>query len=438
MNLSKYPRNVRLFVLFRMLFNARFYYPVFAVMFLDYGLSMGEFALLNVAWAAAIVGLEVPSGALADRFGRSLMVKLAAALMVLEMAIIAFVPVGNHALVLGAFLLNRILSGAAEALASGADEALAYDSLVEAGMQNEWPRILEAMMRWQALGFTVAMLVGAAVFDPIFIQSIGGMLGLDWQVDKSLTMRLPVILTLISAAVIFFACLSLKEAKLVTHQDTAEASGTIDLMRQAGGWILRTPAVLGLLVVGLLHDSFTRVYLTVGSEYYRLIKLPEFSFGIIGAVFAAMGFGLPILSRWLAENRPQGFNFSLVALLNALGLIGLGVALPYFGLMFPLLMRIGMGFMNFFMSHYLNQLVDSRQRATVLSFRGLIFNFGYGFMLLVYAGIYQIHGMSMPGNEDEIFRRSLATLPILFFAAGIVVWIIARRCRAQNGHGMKA
>lgn len=427
MNLSKYPRNVRLFVLFRMLFNARFYYPVFAVMFLDYGLTMSEFALLNVAWAVAIVGLEVPSGALADRYGRSLLVKLACALMVLEMALIAFVPVGNHALVLGAFLLNRILSGAAEALASGADEALAYDSLVEVGMQSEWPRILEVMMRWQAVAFTVAMLVGAAVFDPILMQTIAGMMGMEGEISKSLTMRLPVILTLGSSLVVFFACLNMREAKLVTHQETAETSGTLDLMRQAGGWILRSPAVLGLLLVGLLHDSFTRVFLTVGSEYYRLIMLPEFSFGVIGSVFAAMGFVLPIISRKLAENRAQGFNFTVVAILNALGLLGLGLAWPYFGLMFPLLMRVGMGFMNFFMSHYLNQLVDSRHRATVLSFRGLTFNLGYGVMLLVYAGIYQFHGQRVPGQDDVAFQHTLATLPILFLIAGLGVWIAVRK-----------
>ena len=427
MNLSKYPRNVRLFVLFRMLFNARFYYPVFAVMFLDYGLTMSEFALLNVAWAVAIVGLEVPSGALADRYGRSLLVKLACALMVLEMALIAFVPVGNHALVLGAFLLNRILSGAAEALASGADEALAYDSLVEVGMQSEWPRILEVMMRWQAVAFTVAMLVGAAVFDSILMQTITGMMGMEGEISKSLTMRLPVILTLGSSLVVFVACLNLREAKLVTHQETAETSGTLDLMRQAGGWILRSPAVLALLLVGLLHDSFTRVFLTVGSEYYRLIKLPEFSFGVIGSVFAAMGFVLPILSRKLAENKAQGFNFTVVAILNALGLLGLGLAWPYFGLMFPLLMRVGMGFMNFFMSHYLNQLVDSRHRATVLSFRGLTFNLGYGVMLLVYAGIYQFHGQRAPGQDDVAFQNTLATLPVLFLIAGLGVWIAVRK-----------
>jgi hypothetical protein len=99
--------------------------------------------------------------------------------------------------------------------------------------------------------------------------------------------------------------------------------------------------------------------------------------------------------------------------------------------MFPLLMRIGMGFMNFFMSHYLNQLVDSRHRATVLSFRGLTFNLGYGLMLLVYAGIYQFHGQQVMGDTDAAFQRSLATLPMLFLLAGIVVWFVARKCRMK-------
>src|SRR6476620_9511182 len=75
-------RNIPLFIAFRVFFNARWYYPVLAVLFLDFGLTMEQYALLNVAWAAAIVGLEVPSGALADQIGRKRMVVLAAALMV--------------------------------------------------------------------------------------------------------------------------------------------------------------------------------------------------------------------------------------------------------------------------------------------------------------------------------------------------------------------
>ena len=42
-------RNVRRFIAFRVCFNARFYYPVFAVLFLDFGLTLEQFPLLNAA-----------------------------------------------------------------------------------------------------------------------------------------------------------------------------------------------------------------------------------------------------------------------------------------------------------------------------------------------------------------------------------------------------
>ena len=71
-----------------MFFNARFYYPVFTVLFLDFGLTLEQFALLNVVWAGTIVVLEVPSGALADTLGRRKLLVSAGVLMVVEMALL--------------------------------------------------------------------------------------------------------------------------------------------------------------------------------------------------------------------------------------------------------------------------------------------------------------------------------------------------------------
>ena len=62
--------NIRLFIAFRIFFNARFYYPVFTILFIDFGLTVSQFALMNAVWAATIVIMEVPSGALADIWGR--------------------------------------------------------------------------------------------------------------------------------------------------------------------------------------------------------------------------------------------------------------------------------------------------------------------------------------------------------------------------------
>jgi MFS family permease len=87
--------NVRLFIIFRVLFNARFYYPVFSILFLDFGLTLSQFAILNAVWAATIVLCEVPSGALADSFGRRNLLVFAGSLMVVEIALWAFVPRGN-------------------------------------------------------------------------------------------------------------------------------------------------------------------------------------------------------------------------------------------------------------------------------------------------------------------------------------------------------
>jgi hypothetical protein len=42
-------------------------------------------------------------------------------------------------------------------------------------------------------------------------------------------------------------------------------------------------------------------------------------------------------------------------------------------------------FLNFFLSHYLNRAASSDQRATVLSFKGLALNLGYGFIGVLYS-----------------------------------------------------
>ena len=85
-------RNWRRFVMFRVLFNSRFYYPVIAVLFLDLGLTATQYTLLNFAWALAIVVTDVPAGALADRIGRKPLVVGASILMVMEMVLLGLAP----------------------------------------------------------------------------------------------------------------------------------------------------------------------------------------------------------------------------------------------------------------------------------------------------------------------------------------------------------
>ncbi len=196
--------NVKLYVLFRIFFNARFYYPIFTILFIDFGLTVAQFAILNSIWAATIVLAEVPSGALADTIGRRKLLRLTGWLMVFEISLLAFAPRGNPQLLFIIFSINRILSGLAEAAASGADEALAYDSLKFKGMDHLWGSVLESQMRWQSLGFVVAMTVGAAVYDPSIMQIGANWLGIETIITQDMTLRLPLFLTLAMALVTLF------------------------------------------------------------------------------------------------------------------------------------------------------------------------------------------------------------------------------------------
>ena len=191
-------RNARLFMAFRILFNVRFYYPVFMILFLDFGITLEQFGLLNAAWAAAIVLLEVPSGALADLVGRKRLLVAAGGLMVVEMLALCLVPVPS-AWVFPALLLNRIVSGVAEAFASGADEALAYDSLVAAGRADEWPRVLERLMQVGAIVTMTCMVAGSLVYTPGPLNALAAAVGLPATLTEADTFRLPVWLTLGSA-----------------------------------------------------------------------------------------------------------------------------------------------------------------------------------------------------------------------------------------------
>lgn len=426
------PRNLPLFIAFRLLFNARFYYPVFAVIQLDYGLTLPQFALLNAVWAVSIVLLEVPSGALADRIGRKRMLVVSAFLMVLEMGVLAFVPLGNNATVFWAWVVNRILSGAAEAAASGADEALAYDSIPKDQREATWPRVLARLMRLSSLAFITAMLVGSAVYDPDLVNRALARAGTDFVLGKETLLRFPVYLTLINACLAVVVTLAMKEPPLET-----ECGGESSLwsgILAAGRWIVQTPVVCGLILAALVHDSVLRMFTVTGSEYYRLIGIPVAWFGVIGATFSALGLVTPKLATWLVKHGTMRSNFRVVSIVAFCGLAGVALAVPKWGVALVFFFGLGFGLLNFFTSHYLNALVDSRHRATVLSFRGLALNLGFGGISLLYGAILRGLKEGDPVDGSLAYRESLWWLPVIF-AVLWTGWWLHQRLRVHGREG---
>ncbi len=414
--------NVRLFIAFKVFFNSRFYYPVFTILFLDFGLTIAQFAILNAVWAATIVIAEVPSGALADIVGRKQLLVFATFIMIIEVGIISFVPRTNPSTVFIVFLVNRILSGFAEAAASGADEAIAYDSLKAQSDPEQWGRVLEILMRFQSIGFIIAMSVGAAIYDPDMLEKICGFLGFAMTFSQETTMRFPLYLTFILAICAFITTLRMEEPDTVQNSSRMgknQISQAFGLTLKAGLWILKTPFALSIILFGMLFDGIIRMVITLSSQYYRMIELPESSFGIIGSLVAMFGLVIPKIAKKIAENRSPKYALSITVFLTATGLITMSFFWTYAGLLPAFITFSAMYFTGFFVSFYINQVASSDQRATVLSFKGLAYNISYGILGVLYALLLKIkrQGIDSEDIENIVFMDTFSWFPITF-----IVW----------------
>lgn len=425
-------RNWRRFVFFRVLFNSRFYYPVLAVLFLDLGVSATEYTLLNFAWALAIVFTDIPAGALADRIGRKPLVVAAAVFMVLEMILLGVAPLHGGTVLLLCCLANRILSGMAEGMASGADEALVFDSLAERGRSGEWPKVLEQVMRWQGVGMVIAMLVGGAVYDPAFVGRLCSAFGWSHSFAQGTTLRFPIYLNLITALLTLAVALGLRESKARTSHVAPQSNDAVRpettawrIVANAGAWIAKTPLALFVITAGVIIDSVVRLFLTFSSSYFRLIEIPEAAFGVIGATVGGLGVAVSPVARRMVAKNSVARNYGLLALTVLAGLIGVSCRWPYWGVIFIVPLAGAMMALDYIVSYYLNAIVDSSHRATVLSFQGVAFNLGYGFISLIFALV--LKAVRDGRGTGDALERGLVFLPLWFVCGCVICGYIFRR-----------
>ena len=432
------PDNARHFINFRIFFNARFYYPVLAVLFVDLGLTLEQYALLNVAWAGSIVLLELPLGALGDQIGRRPLVVLAGAIMVVEMAVLSFFDSANAQLLFYIFLANRFLSGAAEAAASGADEALAYDSMVEAGREDEWPRVLANLGRRMSVAMFVAMIVGGAVYDFELMQTGADLLGLDVTLDQRTTARFPIYLCFLMSLGALYSAWRMTEPSIgKPDKEKLTLRQYLRGILDAGLWIARTKLALAVVLLTVMLDSVVRLFLTVTSTYYRLVDIPPMYYGVLGSAFSLVGFAAPTIAMLMVKRKTPKANYAAVAALILVGLGGIAFARAWWGALIVLLLGFSFHLVTFFASHYLNAVTESSRRATVLSFKSLFMNVAYGGAGWLFAlAMRRLAGGEMPASnspeEASAFSEVLVWIPIGFAAVTIPLVLWACRVRAMR------
>jgi predicted MFS family arabinose efflux permease len=134
------------------------YYPLYALLFLDTGLSDAQISVLFAIWSVTALVTEVPAGALADRWSRRGAVVLAS---VLQAA--AFV-VWTAAPEFWAFALGFVIWGVGGALVSGASEALVHDELAAVGAEGSFGRVYGWMTAAELLVQVPTAFAASALF----------------------------------------------------------------------------------------------------------------------------------------------------------------------------------------------------------------------------------------------------------------------------------
>lgn len=121
------------------------FYPVYALLFADAGLTGGQISSLFAIWSVTGFVLEVPSGAWADTFSRRRLV--AAALLLRSVGFALWVLWPSYP----GFAVGFLLWGASTAMTSGTVEALVYDELAAVDATARYVRVI-------GRGNTVALL----------------------------------------------------------------------------------------------------------------------------------------------------------------------------------------------------------------------------------------------------------------------------------------
>ena len=156
-------RNVRLLLAYWFLRDFQLWIPVWIVFLtIDRGFSLTQVTSAEGLFLIGVLILEVPTGAIADRYGRSKSMALGA--FVLGLSVLVFAFTTSFTILLVSFLMWSVAS----ALMSGADMALLFDTLKAAGRDSEYERLAGrgSALSWAGVG--IATFLGgpvAAIFD---------------------------------------------------------------------------------------------------------------------------------------------------------------------------------------------------------------------------------------------------------------------------------
>jgi MFS family permease len=287
--------------------------------------------------------MEVPTGAVADRFGRRVSVALGGFLLAGASLLYGSV---SH---LAVFVAAEALFAVAITLISGADEALAYDSLLACGRESEASRVMSRLEAAKLAGILVGALLGAVV---------ASRLGVRW----------PMLLQAAPLGLSGLVALTLTEPPR-GKKEAAEGGSYLRLLSGGLHHFRSAPELRALALDQVACATVAWLVIWLYQLQLARVGVPLAAFGV---VHAAMGLGqITLLSRVARVERAVGGKARLTratALVPALAMLGLAATANVAAsvVLIVAAATAGLGRPPLF-SGPINRLIPSEKRATVLS-----------------------------------------------------------------------
>ncbi len=398
-----YTRNVPLFYVFQLLFGFHFWIPIwFLFLQSDHQLSYTQIGLMEVTFGVTTILAEVPTGAIADRFGRR--VSLAAGAFGFAAGVVLFAVLGYPLLIVGYALMALTRT-----LLSGSGDALLFDTLRSLEQTEDYER-----HAGRSRATATASLLAATMFAGPLVSWIG---------FQAAMLSSAVGMGLAGIAALLLREPPRREAEFgEPSKPAADQPSRLTVLREIsqGVRIARTvrPVFWTILLSAVLFASldlpdffiqpFIRSHeidpsdaLDAGFTYSSLL-LPTFLGIMVGSILAA-----PLAAR-LGESRalPAIWCVGMVAMVPLLAFdhLGLVAALALLAASTAIVEPLAGG--------YINRRIPSDQRATVLSI----------FALVSAVMITAVIGSASAVVDTYDFRAGFALAFGLLVVGGLICW----------------
>lgn len=393
-------RNTRLYYGFALLNDFGLWFGIWIkYLVVERGLELKYILLMDLPFWFAVASLEAPFGALADRIGHSRVLALGAG--VYALTILGFGLTTNYWMLFADYMLWAV----AQACRSGADQALVFDSLKQAGREADFSRIA-------GRGFAITM--GAGLAGIILGGFVAAWFGLAFTVQVSAVAPLGAMVM----------------ALLMVEPKVAHARrGYIEQLRSGFrfAWTHRPVRSSMLLLTGLMMATFAPVVLV--QPFLIVHDVPTGLFGVFQAPVRLAGVAAAIVAWRVARRAGRDRVLGVSCAGVVVGFAGLAVWDSVAAFSFFTLPAVIQGLVRPTMDSYINEHTPSDQRATVLSVVSLAFSLQVGLLEATIGYIADDIGIRVAFAFTAVFFGVL--LPPLFAAW----WRVYRETAAAGVRG---